>query len=313
MELIRGVYNLRSAHRGCVATIGNFDGIHRGHHSIFSRLGEIGDSLALPSTLITFEPQPLEYFAGANAPARLTRFKEKIRELEKTRLDRVLVLGFDERLSQMEASEFVETLLVERLGVKSLMAGADFRFGRDAFGNLALLQALGKRHHFDVLERETFVAAGGRVSSSWIRDALANGELSLAAELLGHPYSMTGRVQHGKRLGRTIGYPTANIAPRRLVSPLSGIYVVTVSGISAQPLPGVASIGTRPTVNGVGVLLEVHLFDFAADIYGREVCVNFLEKLRDEVRFDSVEIMTAQIDKDAEQARQYFHAGTPQS
>jgi riboflavin kinase/FMN adenylyltransferase len=306
MELIRGVHNLRAEHRGCVATIGNFDGVHRGHHSIFSRLGEISTAMALPSILITFEPQPLEYFAGANAPARLTRFKEKVRALEKTGLDRVLVLKFDERLSQIEASEFVEELLVHRLGVKSLMAGTDFRFGRDAFGNLTLLKTLGKRHEFEVLERETFVAAGGRVSSSWIRDALANGELALAAELLGRPYAMSGRVQHGKRLGRTIGYPTANISPRRIVSPLSGIYVVTVSGLGDSARPGVASIGTRPTVNGVGVLLEVHLFDFSSDIYGREVCVNFLRKLRDEVRFDSLEIMTAQIDEDARQARQYF-------
>jgi len=308
MKLIRGLHNLLPEHRGTVATIGNFDGVHRGHHSIFSRLADTGQALGLPTTLITFEPQPLEYFAGANAPARLTRLKEKLAELHKTALDRVVVLRFDEQLSNMEAEQFVTELLVDRLGVRVLMAGADFRFGRDAYGNLGLLQSLGARHGFDLLERETFVAAGGRVSSSWIRDALTNGELELATELLGRPYSMCGRVQMGQQLGRSLGYPTANIAPRRLVSPLSGIYAVSVEGLGADPRPGVASIGTRPTVNGVGVLLEAHLFDFNEDIYGREVKVNFLDKLRDEWKFDSLEAMTVQIDKDADDARAYFEA-----
>ena len=308
MKLIRGLHNLRAEHRGTVATIGNFDGVHRGHHSIFSRLADTGRALGMPTTLITFEPQPLEYFAGANAPARLTRFKEKLAELHKTELDRVVVLRFDEQLSNMEAEQFVTELLVDRLGVRVLMAGADFRFGRDAYGNLGLLQSLGARHGFELLERETFETAGGRVSSSWIRDALTNGELELATELLGRPYAMCGRVQMGQQLGRTLGYPTANIAPRRLVSPLSGIYVVSVEGLGADARPGVASIGTRPTVNGVGVLLEAHLFDFNEDIYGREVKVNFLDKLRDEWKFDSLEAMTVQIDKDAGDARAYFEA-----
>ena len=169
-----------------------------------------------------------------------------------------------------------------------------------------MLQELGRKHDFQVVTRDTFNYAGGRVSSSWIRDALANGELDLAARLLGRPYAMSGRVRHGKQLGRTIGYPTANILPHRNACPLSGIYVVTLAGISHQPLPGVASVGTRPTVNGKDVILEVHLFDFQQDIYGRLVEVEFREKLRDELRFDSVEEMTVQIDTDAAQAREYF-------
>ena len=312
MELIRGMHNLCPVHRGTVATIGNFDGVHRGHCSIFSRLTAVAQKHGLPSTLVTFEPQPLEYFAGVNAPARLTRFKEKMRALAATELDRVLVLRFDQTLAKLEAVDFVKTLLVERLGVQVLIAGADFRFGRDAFGNLALLQSMGKQLGFEVVERETYEISGSRVSSSWVRDALANGELELAAELLGRPYSMSGRVQRGNKLGRTIGYPTANIAPRRRVSPLSGIYVVTVDGIAEHALPAVASIGTRPTVDGAEVLLEAHVFDFDRDIYGVELSINFLHKLRDERRFDSIEAMTVQIDRDAADARAYFdNIGVP--
>ncbi len=306
MELIRGMHNLRARHRGCVVTIGNFDGVHLGHEAVFSQLAAIGKQARLPSVLVTFEPQPQEFFAGANAPSRLTRFTEKMCALAGAPVDRVVVLRFDRCLASMPAGDFIEKFLVAGLGAKLIVAGEDFRFGRDAFGNLALLESYGKRHDFMVVKRETYCARGARVSSSWIRDALANGELELASALLGRTYAMAGRVIRGRQLGRRIGYPTANIAPRRRVCPLSGIYVASVSGIGAQPLAGVASLGTRPTVDGREMLLEVHIFDFDRDIYGRWVAVNFLRKLRDERRFDSVEEMTAQIDTDAETARSFF-------
>ena len=306
MELIRGLHNLREHHHGSVVTIGNFDGVHLGHRAILSQLSQFGEEQGVPTVLVTFEPQPQEFFARADAPPRLTRFREKLLSLRSTSVDRVLVLRFDYELSRMLPTDFVLELLIRRLGARVILAGEDFRFGRDAFGNLALLQELGRKHAFEVVRRDTFNQSGGRVSSSWIRDALANGELELAARLLGRPYAMSGRVRRGQQLGRTIGYPTANIFPLRNTCPLSGIYVVTLAGLTAQPLPGVASVGTRPTVNGKDVILEVHLFDFDQDVYGRMVEVEFRKKLRDELRFDSVEEMTHQIDKDADQAREYF-------
>ena len=306
MELIRGLHNLREHHHGSVVTIGNFDGVHLGHRAILSQLSQFGEEQGVPTVLVTFEPQPQEFFARADAPPRLTRFREKLLSLRSTSVDRVLMLRFDHELSRMLPTDFVLELLIGHLGARVILAGEDFRFGRDAFGNLALLQELGRKHAFEVVRRDTFNQAGGRVSSSWIRDALANGELELAAGLLGRPYAMSGRVRRGQQLGRTIGYPTANIFPLRNACPLSGIYVVTLAGLTDQPLPGVASVGTRPTVNGKDVILEVHLFDFDQDIYGRMVEVEFRKKLRDELRFDSVEEMTHQIDKDADQAREYF-------
>ena len=306
MELIRGLRNLRRRHHGSVLTIGNFDGVHLGHRAILTQLSQFGEEEGVPTVLVTFEPQPLEFFARAVAPPRLTRFREKLHALDTTSVDRVLMLNFDHELSQMLPDAFVMELLIDQLGARLILAGEDFRFGRDAFGNLALLQELGRKHGFRVVTRDTFSQSGGRVSSSWIRDALANGELDLAARLLGRPYSMSGRVRHGQQLGRTIGFPTANIFPHRAACPLSGIYIVTLLGISEQPLPGVASVGTRPTVDGKDVILEVHIFDFTKDIYGRMVEVEFLQKLRDELRFDSVAEMTVQIEKDAQQAREYF-------
>jgi len=300
------MHGLRPRHRECVVTIGNFDGVHLGHRAVLEQLAALGREARLPTTLVTFEPQPQEFFAGPNAPARLTRFREKMTALAETPLERVVVLRFDQALSRTSAETFVEEFLLDGLGMRDIVAGEDFRFGRDGYGNLMLLEEYGARHGFRVVKRETFHVAGGRVSSSWVRDALANGELELAAELLGRPYRMCGRVRRGDRIGRTLGYPTANIDPERLVCPLGGIYVVTVSGLEPRPLPGVASVGTRPTLDGTRTVIEAHLFDFDRDIYGRRVEVHFLHKLRDELRFDSLEALRAQIDRDADRARSYF-------
>ncbi len=308
MDLIRGYHNLHSGHQGCVLTIGNFDGVHLGHQAIIAQLVKIAQGLDLPAMLITFEPQPQEFFATHNAPARLTGFREKLCALRYTALDRLLCLRFDHSLAGLSAGDFIEHLLVRRLGVKSVVIGDDFRFGRHGRGDLTLLKEAGKRYAFEVVNRDAYLVQGARASSSWIRDALANGELDAASTLLGRPYSLYGRVAQGEQLGRTIGFPTANIPLRRLVSPLSGVYVAQVVGLAEKPLPGVANVGTRPSVGGADRRLEVYIFDFDGDIYGRHIQVEFLRKIRDEQRFDSIEALKCRISQDAHQARAFFAA-----
>lgn len=306
MELIRGLHNLRAAHRGCVATIGNFDGVHLGHQAVLGQLSEQAARMHVPSTVITFEPQPLEYFAPDKAPARLTRFREKFEALRRFNVDRLLVLPFNRKLAQWTAQEFIQRVLVAGLQVRYLVVGDDFRFGRGRSGDFALLQQAGRQHGFEVVNLHSFCSNGQRVSSTRIREAMQRGDLAGAAQLLGRQYRMSGRVAHGDKIGRQLGYPTANIHIRRKTTPLHGIFVVEVFGLPGEPLPGVASLGTRPTVNGKKMLLEVYLFDFAQDIYGRHLQVGFLHKLRDELRFTSLDALKMQIDKDVAQAKQYF-------
>jgi riboflavin kinase/FMN adenylyltransferase len=306
MELIRGQHNIRARHFGCVATIGNFDGVHLGHRAIIDQLIRIGQKASLPTVLITFEPKPREFFAGQNAPARLTRFREKVEILLGTPLDRVLCLRFNRELAHLSPREFVETLLVGRLGIKHLIVGDDFRFGRNAQGDIAYLREAGARHDFQVAQHATFHVDGIRVSSSWIRTTLAAGDMDLAAKLLGRSYSMDGRVIQGDQIGRTLGFATANIRLRRLVSPLAGVYAVLVHGITDQPCPGVANVGTRPTVSGSLNQLEVHILDFMGDIYGRHVRVDFLHHLRSERRFGSMDELRNQIQRDIQAARGRF-------
>ena len=304
MELIRGLHNLRARNSGCVATIGNFDGVHLGHRAILAQL--LGRAVAreLPSALICFEPQPQEFFAGANAPSRLTRLREKLELLSATSLSRVVLLRFNRDLATLSALDFVEQILVDGLGVRDLVVGDDFRFGHNGEGSFDLLVEQGARLGFEVHKRATFSAAGGRVSSSWIRDALANGELDLAAELLGRPYAIGGRVQRGRQLGRTIGFATANVSLGRVSSPLRGVYAVRVAGLGETLWPGVANLGRRPTVDGERMLLEVHLFDFDADVYGRHLRVEFVQRIRDERRFASLDELKQQIARDATAGRE---------
>lgn len=306
VELIRGLHNVRPRHAGCAVTIGNFDGVHLGHKAIFKQLTTAASELGLPTTLVTFEPQPQEFFAGGSAAPRLTRFKEKISALRETRLDRVLLLRFNRALADTSAEEFIERVLVNALGTKYLVVGDDFRFGRDGLGNLVMLREVGAKRGFQVVDRDTVKVGGGRVSSSWVRDALANGELGVASELLGRAYSICGRVAYGDQLGRTIGFPTANVEFRRHASPMSGVYAVTVEGLGPAMLRGMANIGVRPTVGGKRLRLEIHLFDFEDDIYGRDIRTNFLYKLRDERRFDSLDALKAQIARDSDAARAFF-------
>ena len=306
MELIRGLHNLRPEHRGCVATIGNFDGVHLGHQSVIGQLADEGRDYGEPTLVMTFEPQPLEYFQLQQAPARLTRLREKLRQLGRFAVDRVLVCDFNARFAAMDAETFIDKVLIEGLGVRHLVVGDDFQFGKARRGNFAMLQAAGSKHGFDVVNMHTFKIDGERVSSTRIREALAVGDLHTAEKLLGRPYRMCGRVAHGDKIGRTLGIPTANIHLHRNASPVQGIYVVEVFGLDGEPLAGVASVGTRPTVGGTTALLEIHMFDFNRDIYGHYLNIDFLHKLRDEEKFDSLDEMKARIYQDMDEARAWF-------
>ncbi|KPK37515.1 MAG: FMN adenylyltransferase [Gammaproteobacteria bacterium SG8_47] len=306
MEVIRGLHNFRPQHRGCVATIGNFDGVHLGHQAVIGQLAEEAAELHLPATLISFEPQPQEYFAPDKVPPRLTRFREKVVALRRFALERMVCLRFDATLAALEPDEFIQRVLVDGLGVRYLVVGDDFRFGKARQGDFASLQRAGEEHGFEVVNMHTFLVDGERVSSTRVRYALAQGDLVMAERLLGRPYRMSGRVAHGDKRGRTIGFPTANIHLHRRASPLQGVFAVEMFGLSGQPIPGVANIGNRPTVGGTKTLLEVHLFDFDRDIYGCHVQVSFVHKLRSEMRFGSFDELRQQIQLDVQRAREFF-------
>lgn len=306
MKFIRGIHNLREQHRGCVLTIGNFDGVHRGHQALLAQLCKEGRQRNLPVMVMLFEPQPLELFAADKAPARLTRLREKVRYLEQAGVDAVLCVRFDRRFAAQTAQSFVADLLVDKLGVAFLAVGDDFRFGAGRQGDFLLLQNAGIKYGFDVISTQTFCDDGKRISSTAIRQALAEDNLPMANALLGRPFSISGRVVHGDALGRTIGFPTANLPLRRTVSPVKGVYAVEVLGLGSQPLPGVANIGTRPTVAGVRQQLEVHLLDVSIDLYGRHIEVVLRDKIRNEQRFSSLDALKEQIANDVVTARTFF-------
>jgi riboflavin kinase/FMN adenylyltransferase len=308
MELIRGLQNIRPKHHGCVATIGNFDGVHLGHQAVLGQLAEKSAELCLPTTLITFEPQPMEYFAPDKVPPRLTRFREKILALQHYSVARVCCLSFNKKLADLSAEDFIEQVLVNKLGVKYLVVGDDFRFGANRTGTFDTLVKAGQQYGFQVVSMHTFEIDAERVSSTRIRHAIEQGDMASATKLLGRTYRMSGRVAHGEKLGRELGFPTANIHLHRHASAVLGIFVVEVFGLDREPIQGVASVGTRPTVNQTKALLEVFLFDFNQDIYGRHIQVSFLKKLRDEARYDSLELLVKQIQTDVEQAQAYFAA-----
>jgi riboflavin kinase/FMN adenylyltransferase len=303
MELVRGLHNLRERHRGCVATIGNYDGVHRGHQHIIAALRERASLRAVPAAVVTFEPTPREYLEGAKAPSRLTRLREKLEALESCGVDRVVVLRFDGRMRGMAAAEFVDRLLVAGLGAHHVVVGHDFHFARRREGTAETLRAAGQVHGFTVEEVGQFLVDGDRVSSSLVREALNRGDLGRATRLLGRPYRMAGRVRLGRKLGRQLGFPTANLALHRKVVPLWGIFAVRASGAGLVDHPAVASLGTRPTVDGTDPLLEVHLFDWQGDLYGRYLDVDFVARLRDEQKFESLDALVAQMHRDAAAAR----------
>ena len=288
-------------------TIGNFDGVHLGHRAMIARLTDVARRLGLPVAVMTFEPQPQEFFAPDQAPPRLTSLHEKLERLRDCGVDRVYICRFDFAFAQLTAHEFVSRLLRDGLAVRWLLVGDDFRFGARRSGDFTLLKSLALQSGFEVEAMTSVVAIGERVSSTAIRACLEQGDLSAAQQLLGRPYSITGRVVDGDKLGAKIGYPTANVQLQRAKAPLSGIFVVEVEGLGPKLLPGVASLGVRPTVTQRGrPTLEVHLFDFDARIYGRRIGVRFLKKLRDEQKFANLDSLVAQMDKDAAAARDYF-------
>ena len=311
MELVRGLANLRDVHHGSVVTIGNYDGVHLGHQHMLSTVTARARDLGLPATVVTFEPTPREYFEGDAAPARLMRLREKLEALPLYGVERVVVLRFDRHMQAMGADEFVERLLVCGLGARHVVVGHDFHYARRREGNIDTLRAAGARHGYAVEEVGRFLVDGERVSSSLVRDALGRGDLARAGLLLGRAYRMAGRVRRGQQLGRRLGYPTANLALHRKVVPLWGVFAVRVSGAGLVDHPAVASLGTRPTIDGTEPLLEVHVFDHDGDLYGRYLDVDFVRRLRDERRFESLDALVEQMHRDAAEAREVHGSLSP--
>jgi riboflavin kinase/FMN adenylyltransferase len=311
MRVFRGLPNAESR-RPCALTIGNFDGVHRGHRTLLEQLSAAAARLQVETAVMTFEPHPREYFAQisgdeSRAPLRIANLRDKLQSLADCGVDRVIVEHFNASFAAQPAERFIEEILVDGLHVKWLIVGDDFRFGAKRVGDLAMLQAAGKRLNFEVVTLPTVTHDATRISSSAVRAALIAGDFARTRELLGHPYAISGRVQHGRKLGRSIGFPTLNLKIAHKRPALSGIFVVQVHGLADRPLPAVASLGVRPTVEDNGrVLLEVHLFDFAADCYGKLIRVEFLKKLRDEEKYDDLPTLTRAIENDARNARAFF-------
>lgn len=302
MQLIRGQRDLPRRHGGCAVTIGTYDGLHLGHQALLARVRSHAERLGLPAVMLTFEPTPREFLAPQEPPARLTTLRERWRILAESGLDYLWVLRFDDALRNLTAEDFAQ-LLAGRLRASVVVAGHDFRFARRGEATVPVLAAAGERLGFTVDVVPAVTLAGERVSSSGVRTALACGDFARAGRWLGRPYSMRGRVIGGRRLGRDLGFPTANLALGRRRAPVAGIFAVQVHGVAKGALPGVASLGTRPTIGGGEALLEAHVFDFSGDLYGREIEVEFAAKLRDEQRFANLEALTVQMERDARDAR----------
>lgn len=305
MEFIRGMHNLRDKHRGCVLTIGKFDGVHLGHEAVLTQLVSKSKELGMPSVVMLFEPQPEELFAPVRAPARLSRLRDKYTRLEQLGIDRLLCIKFNPMFAGQTPAYFVEHLLVKQLGVKFLVVGDDFRFGKARAGDFEYLQDAGKQYGFEVINTDSFRLAESRISSSIIRTLLTKDKLAEVATMLGRPYSISGKVVHGQKKGRTIGFPTANVLLKRHKSPVQGVFAVTVN-IAEQCFGGVANIGNRPTVEGDKPLLEVHIFELTEELYGEFIEVDLHHKIRQEQKFASFEDLKVQIEKDAEQARDWL-------
>ncbi|MQA20908.1 MULTISPECIES: bifunctional riboflavin kinase/FAD synthetase [Rugamonas] len=310
MKVFRGLPNA-AARAPCALTIGNFDGVHLGHQALLGRVRAAASGLGLEAAVMTFEPHPREFFAQkagdlSKAPPRIANLRDKLQSLSDNGIDRVIVEHFSAPFAALTPQEFTEKVLVEGLHVKWLMVGDDFCYGARRAGNVQMLQEAGQRYGFHVETLPTVMNGSTRISSSAVRAALAEGDFVHAEALLGHPYAISGHVIHGQKLGRTLGFPTLNLrVPHRPA--LSGIFIVQVHGLAEQPLPAVASLGVRPTVDDSGrVLLEVHVFDFAQNCYGKQVRVEFLHKIRDEEKYIDLPTLTAAIDRDALQAREFF-------
>lgn len=308
MNIIRGFYNLPRFDKKTVLTIGNFDGVHLGHQQLIRQVIACSLQDDLQSIVMTFEPQPNEFFSGNEPQPRLMRFCEKYRALNHYALDYLLALHFNKAFAAIDAEQFVTDIILNKLNAQTVIVGDDFRFGARRAGDFALLQQLASKHNFHVAQMPTALYEDERISSTKVRAALASGNLALVQNLLGRPYTLWGKVAHGDKRGRTLGFPTANIYLHRQHVAVSGVFAVRAHGIDAQPYNGVANVGTRPTFDGTRVLLEVNLFDFNRDIYGVDVEIEFCHKLRDEKRYDDFSELVAQIHRDVENAKQWFSA-----
>ena len=304
MRVFRG--HSRSVPAPVALAIGNFDGVHLGHAALLARLSEVARLQALTPTVLSFEPHPREFFAPDSAPARLSTLREKLELLADCGVEQAMICPFNRAFAALTAEQFIERVLIQALRVRHLVIGDDFRFGQGRTGDFALLQASGQRHGFIVEAMGSITADGERVSSSGVRRALAVGDMEHAARLLGRPYMIDGQVSHGQKLGRQLGFATANLRIKHNPLPMSGVFAVEVTGLGDRPLPGVANLGIRPTVGGTRPLLEVHLFDFNRDIYGAHISVRFVHKLREEQRFPNFDALKAQIAADAAAARAFF-------
>jgi riboflavin kinase/FMN adenylyltransferase len=311
MKVFRGLPNAESR-APCALTIGNFDGVHRGHKALLARVREAATELGLDAAVMTFEPHPREFFAQAagdlsKAPTRIANLRDKLQSLSNSGVDRVIVEHFNAHFSAQSPQDFIEKVLVQGLHAKWLMVGEDFRYGARRAGDIAMLIEAGRRLGFQVEALPTVMNAGARISSSAVRTALTQGDFVHAEQLLGHPYTISGHVIHGKKLGRTIGFPTMNLRVAHRHPALSGVFVVRLHGLAAQPLAGVASLGVRPTVEDGGrVLLETHVFDYSQECYGKLIKVEFLKKLRNEEKYIDLPTLTEAIARDTDQARHYF-------
>jgi riboflavin kinase/FMN adenylyltransferase len=303
MQLVRGVHNIQAEHHGCVLTIGNFDGVHLGHQEVIKALVTKARTLNCVPAVLVFEPQPQELFSPKNAPARLCRLRDKYTLLAKLGVERLICVNFNKVFANQSAEHFIEQLLVNKLGIKHLIVGDDFHFGKNRSGNFSMLCQSGLEFGFDVTDTKSYKMADCRISSTAIRQTLEQDKLADAQYMLGREYSIIGRVFHGDKRGRQLGFPTANVLLKRRVSPLNGVYAVMVKTKTGQ-FGGVANIGARPTINGERQQLEVHIFDFNQDLYGQCIEVIIKKKLRRVMRFDSLDELTLQISKDTEQARE---------
>jgi len=317
MKVFRGLPNAASR-APCALTIGNFDGVHRGHQALLAQVRAAASRLQLDAAVMTFEPHPREFFAQLKSagaaeaniqlvPKRIANLRDKLESLAAAGIDRVIVEHFNAGFAALSPQDFIEKVLVQGLHVKWLMVGEDFCFGARRAGNIDTLIAAGKLYGFEVQTMPTVMNEGMRISSSSVRNALAAGDFAHTRQLLGHSYTISGHVIHGRKLGRSIGFPTLNMRFRHRYPALSGIFVVQVHGLTEHPLPGVASLGVRPTVDDSGrVLLETHIFDYRQDCYGKLVQIEFLQKLRDEEKYIDLPTLTAAIERDAVNARSFF-------
>ncbi|MCF6345192.1 MAG: bifunctional riboflavin kinase/FAD synthetase [Thiomicrorhabdus sp.] len=310
MQLILGTHNLDTIQsqlaKGCVLSIGNFDGVHVGHQQILRAVVAQAKTMALPSVVMLFEPLPVEFFSPQNAPVRLMNFREKVRALQGTGIDYLLCVRFDGSFAQLSAEQFVKTILVKQLYTKHLVVGDDFRFGLQRQGDFNYLTQAGNSLGFSVTDMPTFDVRGKRVSSTRIRQALSKPDLDEASTLLGRPFCFNGRVIHGQKLGRTLGFRTLNLNPKRIQMPVQGVFAVTVGGLAESEWPGVANIGLRPTVDGVRPSIEVHLFNWTKEVYGSHVSVTLQHFIRPEQKFNGIEALKKQIGLDVQKTKHFF-------